>query len=84
MPHSNRGALWLLQRPSTCMKAQGLNVSDAVGKLFLAATSHFTLAEGKSTVIKSNIIMVKQTNKQTNKNTAYQIRIKTRPRSDQI
>ena len=46
------------------MKAQGLNVSDAVGKLFLAATSHFTLAEGKSTVIKSNIIMVKQTNKQ--------------------
>ena len=67
MPHSNRGALWLLQRPSTCMKAQGLNVSDAVGKLFLAATSHFTLAEGKSTVIKSNIIMVKQTNKQTKK-----------------
>ena len=65
MPHSNRRALWLLQHPSTCMKAQGLNVSDAVGKLFLAATSHFPLAEEKSTVIKSKTIMVKtKTNKQ--------------------
>lgn len=80
MPHYSRGALWLLQRPPTCMKAKGLNVSDVVGKLFLAATSHFPLAEGKGTVIKSKTIMVKK--KKTKR--AYQIRIKSRPRSDQI